>query len=216
MKGTNLLLIGLLGVVLVAGVYEVISRTSIGSGASSPSPMPVLINEPATPVAKAQKQMKQYSQFPGELTATELHNKKAVIQTTKGKIEFEIFPDTAKAASNFIFLTKDNFYDGLIFHRVVPGFVIQGGDPRGDGTGGPGYQFGDEPVTRKYDRGIVAMANSGPNTNGSQFFIMLEDNPSLPPSYTIFGKVVAGQEVVDKIAVRDVMEKVTIENNTAP
>lgn len=98
----------------------------------------------------------------------------------------------------------------MTFHRVVPGFVIQGGDPSGNGTGGPGYTFDDEPVTLKYDKGIVAMANAGPNTNGSQFFIMLEDNPTLPPNYTIFGKVIKGQDVVSSIQVGDVMKKVTI------
>jgi cyclophilin family peptidyl-prolyl cis-trans isomerase len=88
--------------------------------------------------------------------------------------------------------------------------VIQGGDPIGNGTGGPGYKFPDEPVTKKYLKGIVAMANSGPNTNGSQFFIMLDDNPDLPPNYYIFVKVLKGQDVVDKIAVGDLMNKVTI------
>lgn len=154
--------------------------------------------------------IKQYRQFPENLAPEELKNKKAVIETDKGTISFEIYPEATKAASNFIFLVKDGFYDGLTFHRVVPGFVIQGGDPYGNGTGGPGYQFADEPVTRPYSKGIVAMANSGSNTNGSQFFIMLEDNPGLPPKYTIFGKVVEGQNVVDKIQVGDVMKKVSI------
>ncbi|MEO6509036.1 MAG: peptidylprolyl isomerase [Patescibacteria group bacterium] len=152
---------------------------------------------------------KQYSTFPGELSEQELTNKKAVIETTKGTIEFEIFTEAPKAASNFVHLTRDGFYDGLTFHRVVPGFVIQGGDPVGNGTGGPGYKFEDEPVMRKYTKGIVAMANAGPDTNGSQFFIMLDDN-DLPPAYTIFGNVIKGQEVVDQIAVGDVMKKVTI------
>lgn len=165
-------------------------------------------NNQASPSAK----LKQYSKFPGELNLAELKNKKAVVKTKKGQIEFEIYSEASRAASNFIFLAKDNFYDGLKFHRVVPGFVIQGGDPLGNGTGGPGYKFEDEPVNRKYNKGIVAMANSGPNTNGSQFFIMLEDNPSLPPNYTIFGKVLKGQEVVDKIQVGDIMEKVSIED----
>lgn len=155
---------------------------------------------------------KQYTQAPAVLAEGQRLNKKAVIETNKGVIEFEIFGDEApKTASNFIFLATDKFYDGLRFHRVEPGFVIQGGDPVGNGTGGPGYKFEDEPVTRKYDRGIVAMANSGPNTNGSQFFIMLADNPTLPPNYTIFGRVISGQEVVDQIKVGDVMNKVTIQ-----
>ncbi len=97
-------------------------------------------------------------------------------------------------------LANKGFYSNVIFHRVVPGFVIQGGDPTGTGTGGPGYKFDDEPVTMGYARGTVAMANAGPNTNGSQFFICLADLPQLPPNYTIFGQVVAGLNVVDAIA----------------
>lgn len=159
---------------------------------------------------QTQKTVKQYRDFPGVLAMSELQGKKAVIETSKGNIEFEIYPEASKTASNFIFLTKDGFYDGLIFHRVVPDFVIQGGDPLGNGTGGPGYKFEDEPITKPYDRGIVAMANAGPDTNGSQFFIMLADNPGLPPNYTIFGKVISGIEVVDKIAVGDVMRKISI------
>lgn len=161
-----------------------------------------------------QKQIKQYPDFPGEMLPEDLKNKEAVIETNKGNIELEIYPEATKAASNFIFLAEDKFYDGLIFHRVEPGFVIQGGDPLGSGRGGPGYQFADDPITRKYDRGIVAMANSGPNTNGSQFFIMLANNSSLPPQYSIFGKVISGMEVVDKIKVGDIMNKISFKKNT--
>lgn len=163
-----------------------------------------------SPMPQSTTQIKQYRQFPGNLAPEELINKKAVIETNKGTITFEIYPESTKSASNFIFLVRDGFYDGLKFHRVVPGFVIQGGDPFGNGSGGPGYQFEDETVTRKYDKGIVAMANSGLDTNGSQFFIMLENNPDLPPKYNIFGKVIEGQDVVEKIQVGDVMKKVTI------
>lgn len=159
---------------------------------------------------------RQYRQFPGVLAPEELKNKKAVIETDKGNIEFAIFPEAAKAASNFIFLARDGFYDGLTFHRLVPGFVVQGGDPTGSGSGGPGYTFEDEPVTRSYDKGIVAMANSGPDTNGSQFFIMLADKPDLPKKYTIFGKVISGQDVVDQIKIGDIMRKVTIEYFASP
>lgn len=157
-----------------------------------------------------QKQIKQYPKFPGILLPDELTNKEAVIETNKGTIELEIYPEATKAASNFIFLAKDNFYDGLTFHRVEPGFVIQGGDPLGNGSGGPGYKFADDSVTKTYDRGIVAMANSGPNTNGSQFFIMLADKQDLPPKYSIFGKVIFGMEVVDQIKVGDIMNKISI------
>ena len=125
----------------------------------------------------------------------------AVIETSAGTIEFELLDELApKAAGNFVTLANKGFYDGVIFHRVVPGFVIQGGDPDGTGRGGPGYTFEDEPVTLGYARGTVAMANAGPNTNGSQFFICLEDLPQLPPKYTIFGQVLGGLSVVDAIA----------------
>ncbi len=127
------------------------------------------------------------------------------IKTNFGEIQFETYDiDAPKTVQNFITLTEKGFYDGLTFHRVIKGFMIQGGDPNGNGTGGPGYQFEDElnPNTESYKagykKGVVAMANAGPNTNGSQFFIMLEDYP-LPNNYTIFGKVIKGQEVVDAI-----------------
>ncbi len=126
----------------------------------------------------------------------------ATIGTTKGDIEVEIFTEGApKAAGNFLDLAEKGFYDGVIFHRVVPGFVIQGGDPTGTGTGGPGYKFADEPFQGDYYRGTLAMANAGPNTNGSQFFICLADLAGrLPKSYTIFGQVTKGMDVVDAIA----------------
>ncbi|MBN1449308.1 MAG: peptidylprolyl isomerase [Bacteroidetes bacterium] len=154
----------------------------------------------------------------------------AVIETNLGTIEIEFFrEDAPKTVENFVQLAKRGYFDGIIFHRVISGFVIQGGDPTGIGTGGEsiyGKKFADE-IDRNsqlyktgYKRGIVAMANSGPNTNGSQFFIMHQDN-ELPPNYTIFGRVVNGMDTVDKIAttptgrgdrpVNDVvMQKVTI------
>lgn len=128
------------------------------------------------------------------------------ITTNQGDIVFETYDaDAPKTVENFITLANKGFYNGVIFHRVISGFMIQGGDPTGTGTGGPGYKFADElnPETesykRGYVRGTVAMANAGPNTNGSQFFIMHQDY-RLPNSYSIFGHVVSGQEVVDKIA----------------
>ena len=124
----------------------------------------------------------------------------AVMHTTAGDITIEFNKgQTPKTVENFVTLAEKGFYDKTIFHRVIKGFMIQGGDPRGDGTGGPGYKFADEPFTGEYLRGAVAMANSGPNTNGSQFFIMHADYP-LPKNYTIFGKVIAGMDTVDKIA----------------
>jgi cyclophilin family peptidyl-prolyl cis-trans isomerase len=124
----------------------------------------------------------------------------AVLHTTDGDIKIELnAKQTPMTANNFITLAKKKFYDGTIFHRTIKGFMIQGGDPKGNGTGGPGYTFEDEPFEGSYTRGTVAMANAGPDTNGSQFFIMHADY-DLPPSYTIFGKVIEGIEVVDKIA----------------
>jgi cyclophilin family peptidyl-prolyl cis-trans isomerase len=123
-----------------------------------------------------------------------------ILDTSEGKIKIELaFNSTPKTASNFWELSEKGFYNNTIFHRAIDGFMVQGGDPKGDGTGGPGYKFDDEPFTGEYTRGTVAMANSGPNTNGSQFFIMHQDNP-LPKNYVIFGKVTEGLEVVDKIA----------------
>ena len=134
-----------------------------------------------------------------------IRNHTVTIETNMGMIKFETYGAAApKTVQNFIALAQKGFYDNLTFHRIVKGFVIQGGDPLGNGTGGPGYAFEDElnPATESYKngykKGVVAMANSGPNTNGSQFFIMLADNP-LPHNYTIFGKVISGQDVVDKI-----------------
>lgn len=155
---------------------------------------------------------KRLPQFPGILKSEVLQNKKAVIQTAKGTIQIEIYPDVPLASSNFLILASNGFYNGLTFHRVESGFVIQGGDPAGDGTGGPGYTFSDESVLRDYMKGIVAMANAGPNTNGSQFFIMLEDHPELPKYYTIFGNVISGMDIVEKIAPGDIMQNVTIQS----
>ncbi|MFN8591287.1 MAG: peptidylprolyl isomerase [Thermomicrobiales bacterium] len=126
----------------------------------------------------------------------------ATLETNKGPIEVEFYPgDAPQTVNNFVCLAEDGFYDGTPFHRIVSGFVIQGGDPTGTGAGGPGYRFNDEPVAKDYERGILAMANAGPNTNGSQFFIVLEDlKGKLPKNYTIFGKVISGMDVVDVIA----------------
>ncbi|MFH0828850.1 MAG: peptidylprolyl isomerase [Candidatus Kerfeldbacteria bacterium] len=146
------------------------------------------------------------------LPAVDRTGKQVRIETGKGTIVFELFGTEAPiAVSSFITLTQKAFFNGLTFHRYEPEFVIQGGDPDGNGTGGPGYSFNDEKVVREYDAGIVAMANAGPNTNGSQFFIMLEDRHDLPKSYTIFGKVTKGMDVAQEIRAGEVMTKVSIE-----
>ena len=137
---------------------------------------------------------------------------RATIATPKGEIVMDLDPRIAPiTVNNFVTLARSGYYDGLTFHRVVAGFVIQGGCPTGNGTGGPGYKFADEPVQGNYRDGAVAMANSGPDTNGSQFFICLGDQPGLPKQYSLFGHTSAGLDVVKAISVGDVMTTVTIE-----
>ena len=132
---------------------------------------------------------------------------RVILKTTEGDITIKVNPlDAIMASTNFVYLSKIGFYDNTIFHRVIKDFMIQGGDPLGNGTGGPGYTFNDEPIEGEYVRGTVAMANSGPNTNGSQFFIVVKDSPDLPKNYTIFGKVIDGMDVVDKIAAGEVTD----------
>ena len=196
-----------IGIVFFAQSFKK-EDNSLSTTAASPTPL-ALAKQEATKESVIMTK-KAYSNPPQTLAATQISGKKARIKTAYGDIVFELFPEAPKAASNFMFLAGDKFYDGLTFHRREEGFVIQGGDPSGNGTGGPGYSFEDEKVTRDYKRGIVAMANSGPNTNGSQFFIMLADNP-LPKNYTIFGNVLQGIDVVDKIKVGDKMNEVVIE-----
>lgn len=232
---TNQKLLGILLILFIigAGVYFTVTKfkQEISNAQATPTPTPQSLSFLFEQAPKAQsgtplqsptavtsqpelplEKNKKLSQFPGVLKPEILQNKKALIQTGKGIIEIQIYPDVPITASNFILLAANGFYNGLKFHRVDSGFVIQGGDPNGDGTGGPGYQFQDESVSREYTKGTVAMANAGPNTNGSQFFIMLADHPELPKQYTIFGQVIAGQEVVDKITVGDIMQKVVIQN----
>jgi cyclophilin family peptidyl-prolyl cis-trans isomerase len=126
----------------------------------------------------------------------------ATLHTSEGDLTIELLPDQAPATvNNFVFLAREGFYGGVPFHRIMKGFMVQTGDPTGTGGGGPGYKFKDEPVRLPYSKGIVAMANAGPNTNGSQFFIVHGPNgESLPPNYTIFGRVTAGLDTLDKIA----------------
>tara|TARA_B110000116_G_scaffold137762_1_gene119530 strand:+ start:319 stop:795 length:477 start_codon:yes stop_codon:yes gene_type:complete len=138
---------------------------------------------------------------------------RVTLGTKKGTIVMDLDPKLApNSVNNFVNLARDGYYTGLTFHRVVPEFVIQGGCPEGTGTGGPGYRFDDEPVTGDYTLGAVAMANSGPNTNGSQFFICIDDCQSkLAPAYNLFGHVTSGMEIALEIEVGDVMETVEIE-----
>ena len=131
------------------------------------------------------------------------------IETERGTIELELYPEYApKTVNNFVFLASQGFYNGVIFHRVIANFMIQGGDPTGTGRGGPGYQFADEFTGNplKHERGVISMANAGPNTNGSQFFITHGPQPHLDGRHTVFGKVQKGLEVVDAVQQGDSMQ----------
>ncbi|KPL80516.1 peptidylprolyl isomerase [Ornatilinea apprima] len=137
---------------------------------------------------------------------------RVTMKTNKGTIELDLYPEHApKTVNNFVFLVKEGFYDGVTFHRVINNFVIQGGDPTGTGMGGPGYRFEDELVGNplKHETGVMSMANAGPNTNGSQFFITHSPQPHLNGKHTVFGRVVNGMDVVNAIKQGDRMLEVT-------
>ena len=159
---------------------------------------------PATPSAAASAQQPQEAKMqwdsPPAMSIDTEKQYHATLSTTYGNITVELYPSEVPATvNNFVFLARQGFYDGVAFHRIIRGFMVQSGDPTGTGSGGPGYRFADEPVTRDYLRGTLAMANAGPNTNGSQFFLVHQD-AGLPPAYTIFGMVTEGLDVLDAIA----------------
>ncbi len=150
---------------------------------------------------------------PPPMTIDPKKNYTATMETSKGTIEIELFAkDAPKTVNNFVFLAREGFYDGVTFHRVIPNFMIQGGDPTGSGRGGPGYKFEDEVRTNpnKHGTGSLSMANAGPNTNGSQFFITHSPQPHLDGKHTVFGKVTSGMDVVNAIRQGDVITSVTI------
>jgi cyclophilin family peptidyl-prolyl cis-trans isomerase len=199
MKNTVFIVLVLL--FIAALVY--FGTKSKGKTTMVPTPSP--LSDSAKPAAKQFSKAEQVIEAGKTYTVT--------LKTTMGDIVIELDSKaTPVTANNFVFLAQQGFYDNTIFHRTIKGFMIQGGDPKGTGTGGPGYQFKDEPVTKEYLRGTVAMANSGPNTNGSQFFIMHADYP-LPKNYVIFGQVTSGLDVVDKIATAPVTQSMGGENS---
>lgn len=135
----------------------------------------------------------------------------ATFHTDKGDFSLELFAkDAPKTVNNFVFLAREGFYDGVVFHRVIKGFMAQGGDPTGTGTGGPGYQFEDEFSSRRHERGSLSMANAGKNTNGSQFFICYDPQPHLDNKHSVFGKVTSGMNVVDSLTNGAVISSVDI------
>jgi len=171
------------------------------------------------PEPNTMPETKTYS-YPGILPDEQIQNKVAIISTPKGDITIELYADEApKTVSNFIYLVNEGFYNGLTFHRVEPGFVVQGGDPEGTGAGGPGYTVPAEIVpTLRHVKGAVAMArlpdqvNPEKNSSGSQFYVTLDEQSFLDGEYTIFGKVIDGMNIVEKIAVGDVMNSVIIKD----
>lgn len=194
----------------ILAIASVIFAASCGgesepTPSATPTPTPRVINATATPIGQITGEVpkipKQYSSAP-QMTIDTNKTYTATMHTTLGDIVIDLrAKDAPITVNNFVFLARDKYYDGVTFHRIVPGFVIQGGDPKGDGTGGPGYQFADEPVKGDYLKGTLAMANAGPNTNGSQFFIVLDNlTGRLPKNYNLFGAVTSGIDVVDKIA----------------
>ena len=190
MKTNHWIVIGIIIIIVLVGLIMGNKNKSVKktaekpSGTSSNAAMPAKRSGVPTPALEIAKG-KTYT---------------AILSTDKGDITIEFDSEnTPITTNNFVTLSRKKFYDGTIFHRVIEGFMIQGGDTLGNGTGDPGYKFDDEDFEGEYTRGTVAMANSGPNTNGSQFFIMHQDTP-LPPNYVIFGKVTKGMDVVDAIA----------------
>lgn len=204
----------------IAGILTTVMLLGAGCTSAPVSSTTVGTQDSSTPASVSPSTWS----FPGTLPVEQIHNKQIRLTTNKGDIVFKLYDDTApNTVSNFVYLASGGYYDGLIFHRVINGFMIQGGDPTGTGSGGPGYKFADElKDDRTYVRGTVAMANAGPNTNGSQFFIMHKDTP-LPHAYSIFGEVIEGLDIVDAIATTPtgaqdrpvtevVMTKVTVED----
>jgi cyclophilin family peptidyl-prolyl cis-trans isomerase len=193
-----------------ADAFQAQSKTAApaANAPAPPPPKPAAVTPPAGTAAPAAQPAggkpvaKTWTQ-PPEMAIDANKSYTATIKTNMGDVKIQLFAkESPTAVNNFVFLAKQGFYDGIKFHRVIKGFMIQTGDPRGNGTGGPGYSFKDEldaARSRGYKKGIVAMANAGPNTNGSQFFIMDADY-GLPPNYVVFGQVTEGQDVVNKIA----------------
>jgi peptidylprolyl isomerase len=192
MKAPKLTLLFLAFIALILPIMACSSKstnslptTNLSATSLPPSTISSQVKEWGSPPAMQIDTNKQYT---------------ATINTNLGNIEVQLFAnEDPKTVNNFVFLANQGYYNGCKFFRIVKGFVIQTGDPTNTGTGGPGYQFADEPVTRNYLQGILAMANSGPNTNGSQFFICLADLTTLPKDYTIFGIVTSGMDVVQAI-----------------
>lgn len=192
----------------------VLACVAVGAGCKNPATPAEVVPSGSTTSLSSQPPMQTWT-FPGKSPDAAIQNKQVRIHTEKGDIVFKLRPDVAPiTVSNFIYLTNGGFYNGLTFHRREEGFVIQGGDPRGNGTGGPGYNIPAEFNKLSHKRGMVAMARAmDPNSAGSQFYITLDDATFLDNNYTVFGEVISGMDVADQIKVGDKMEVVTIEDS---
>jgi len=209
-NNTSVLLVVVLAVLLIVIAAQAISQNKDDTIETADSEQ----NIPSASTNQPESNMsdQQYSQ-PPTMQIDEAKQYQATLKTSEGEITIELnAAATPVTVNNFVFLAREGFYNGTIFHRTLDGFMIQGGDPEGTGSGGPGYRFDDEPFEGEYTQGTVAMANAGPNTNGSQFFIMHQDYP-LPPNYVIFGQVVSGMEVVDAIATAPTATNASGENS---
>jgi len=172
---------------------------------------PKQVPAPSPTPATSQPKPKTYS-APPPMTINKSKKYTATIETAKGKLVLELFTkDVPITVNNFVFLAREGFYDNTTFHRVVPNFVVQGGDPTGTGRGGPGYKFADEFTSHKHTAGALSMANAGPNTNGSQFFITFTPQPGLDGKHSVFGQLTSGMDVMKKIQPGDVIYRITIE-----
>ena len=185
------------GIILVMFVLSAMS-----CGGPAPAPMPTPTPKPKTysaPPPMAIDTSKQYT---------------AIIETEKGNLVVELFAkDVPVTVNNFVFLARDGFYDGCTFHRVIPGFMAQGGDPTGTGRGGPGYKFDDEFTEHTHIAGALSMANSGPNTNGSQFFITFTPQHGLDGKHTVFGQLIEGMDILQAIEQGDIIKRIVIEES---
>jgi len=208
----------LINILPILLILSLVSACAFAPTGSSNTPAPVRevaptaesVSTPTQPhVATVAAQVEQEPEAsvpkqylaPPPLTIDAAKTYTATLFTNKGELVLDLFAsESTMTVNNFVFLAREGFYDGVTFHRIMKDFMVQGGDPSGNGSGGPGYRFADEPVTRPYTKGTLAMANAGPDTNGSQFFIVHAANPDLRSSYTIFGEVASGIDVLDAIA----------------
>ena len=173
---------------------------SVSCGGQAPEPTP-------TPAPKP----KTYS-APPPMTIDTNKQYTATIETEKGNLALELFAsDVPATVNNFVFLARDEFYDGTTFHRIIPGFMAQGGDPTGTGTGNPGYSFPDEFTEHKHGTGTLSMANAGPDTNGCQFFITYAPQPHLDGKHSVFGQLIEGMDVLEKLENGDIIKRIAIE-----